>query len=194
MEWLYCKVSDYTREEYESTYKKLSPSRKERIDRFAKEKDRVCSLAGELLLKKLLLEKYNLTDAVIEAESSGKPVLKNSDLYISISHSDDRVVCVADNSSVGIDIERIKPIKAGLISRVCVEEELRYVLGEKDYFKGNSLCEDSEILNRFFEIWTAKEAYFKKCGTGITDFKSVNILPLKRKIFHIDDYLIQIVI
>ncbi len=193
MEWLYGKVSDYTLKEFENIYTELSPSRKERIDRFSKREDALRSLVGELLAKKLLKEKYGIENIALQAAPNGKPFLLNDDLFVSISHCDDRVVCAVDINPVGIDIECIKPVKLGLMQRVCVEQELEYVFGNNTFFEENILCENTEILTRFFEIWTAKEAYFKKCGTGITNFKSVNILPLKRQIFHIDNYLVQIV-
>ena len=81
-------------------------------------------------------------------------------------------------SILGIDIERIKPVKKGMAERVCTPEELQYVQGDE---------------NRFFEIWTAKEAWFKMKGTGITDFQAVNTLSLSRKMFRQGNYLIHIV-
>jgi len=68
---------------------------------------------------------------------------------------------------------------------------MEYLLAGKESADENP-CRDPEILHRFFQIWTAKEAYFKKCGTGITNLKSVNILPMERQCFQIEDYFIQI--
>ena len=48
-------------------------------------------------------------------------------------------------------------------------------------------------MQRFFEIWTAKEAYFKKCGTGITNLKSVNSLTLSRQMHILGDYILHII-
>ena len=53
--------------------------------------------------------------------------------------------------------------------------------------------ENRAVLERFYEVWTAKEAYFKKMGTGITDLKSVDVTSLEKKVIIEDDYLITII-
>ena len=100
--------------------------------------------------------------------------------------------CAVSREPVGIDIEEIRPIKIKLCDRVCVDEEKSYVLGD---WQGadDGLCKDPEVTQRFFEIWTGKEAYFKKLGTGITDLKSVNILHLPRQVEIADGYMVQMI-
>ena len=88
---------------------------------------------------------------------------------------------VISEKPVGIDIEKTRQIDLRILDRVCTEREADYVKCDKD----------SEI--RFFEVWTAKEAYFKKQGTGITNFKSVEIFDLKREFITADGYFLQIV-
>ena len=88
-------------------------------------------------------------------------------------------------------MERIRPVDLRLCRHICVPEETAYLLGDCRESDDRE-CRDPEVLFRFFEIRTAKEAYFKKCGTGITGLKTVNILPLKRKIHRIEDYILQI--
>jgi 4'-phosphopantetheinyl transferase len=193
MEWSYCNIRDLSQNDYDSIYQSLTPSRKEHIDRFLREDDRKRSLAGELITKKLLSGKFGITNALIERLPNGRPVLNGANLFASISHCDDIVVCAVSEKEIGIDTERIKPIKLSLIKRFCVTEEKEYILRNVPYSETLSYCEDKEILNRFYEIWTAKEAYFKMLGTGIKDLKSVNVLNLKRTKFNINDYLIQIV-
>ena len=89
---------------------------------------------------------------------------------------------------VGIDIERIRPVKEGLCRRVCTPEELAYLQAAPE-----ELSSDPASLRRFFEIWTGKEAYFKKCGTGITNLRSVNVLSLSRQVHTVEDYILQII-
>lgn len=178
MKWKMCRTGDFTEQEYAAVYEQLSPSRKAHIDAFSNAAAQKNSLAGELLLRSLLLEAG--IEAVPERLPSGQPVLPGSRAFVSISHCDDRVVCAVSSASVGIDIEKIRPIRPGMTEKVCTTEELRYVRS------GNE-------TERFFEVWTAKEAYFKMKGTGITNFQSVNILTLSRQVFRQDDYLIQIV-
>jgi phosphopantetheinyl transferase len=54
---------------------------------------------------------------------------------------------------------------------------------------------DIEVLKRFFEIWTLKEAYFKALGTGITNFKSADVLMCgrERSTYYIDGYVISVI-
>ena len=167
------------------TYISLSPSRMEHIDRLHRQADKNRSLAGEILVQKLLREQYAISTAVIHRNNSGQPYLTGCDLHISISHCDALVACAISENPVGIDIERIRPINPQLCQRICTEAELAYLQ------PGN--LEDPAILRRFFEIWTAKEAYFKKCGTGITNLKSVNTLDLPRQTHFIKDYVLQII-
>lgn len=178
MHWTCCDTAEISREALEQAYSILSASRKAHIDRLQKQEDKLRSLAGEVLAQKLLREKYHITDAVIHRQSNGQPYLTGCDLHISISHCDEMVACAVSREPVGIDIERIRPIHEKLCHKVCTESELAYVL---------------EDPGRFFEIWTAKEAYFKKCGTGITNLKSVNILELPRQTHFIQDFVLNII-
>lgn len=190
MNWEYCNIKDFSDEEYEISYKNLSPTRKKRIDRLKLADDKKRSVAADILVKKILVNEYNKNDVLLENYENGQPYLKNSGLFVSISHSKDMVVCAVDKNPIGIDIEYIKPITTTLAKRVCTKNEVKY-LGLDTEYTGE--ITDSIMLERFFEIWTGKEAYFKKVGTGITDFKSIEALNLNRKHFKIDNYYVQIV-
>lgn len=193
MEWSYCHLSDFSDDEYELTYSRLSETRKLRVDRYKRQDDKKRSLAGEILVNKLLLEKFK-TNAILNVGENGRPFLSDTKYSVSIAHCSDIAVCAVSEIPVGIDIEQIKDISYSLINRVCVEDELNYVLQESDARKDDRKITDKNVLERFFEIWTGKEAWFKKIGTGITDLKSVNVLNLERKVFAIDDYIITIVV
>ena len=176
MNYLILRTRDFTPEQYQAVYETLSASRKAHIDTFRHGLTRQQSLAGELALRQLLAREG--IDAVPIRLSSGQPALDGSDLYVSITHCDDLVACALDERPIGIDAERIKSVKPGMAQRICTARELAYVA-------------DSE--ERFFEIWTAKEAWFKMQGTGITDFQAVDTLALPRKLIRREDYLIQVV-
>lgn len=191
MHWTYRKTAAFSPDVLQQTYDRLSPSRKAHIDRFRRQEDINRSLAAEALVHQLLQKQFGITDAVLHRRDNGQPYLTGCDLYVSISHSREMVACAVSRQPVGIDIERIRPIKLNLVRQVCVEEEKAYLLADSP-FNEEVPCQDEGILQRFFEIWTAKEAYFKKCGTGITDMKSVNILSLPREYHQIDGYMVQI--
>ena len=176
MNWCLARISDFSAEEYAAVYETMSDSRKAHMSTFRHLGAKQQSLAGELLLRKLLRETGIVTP--IERLPSGQPVLQNEQAFVSIAHCDDHVVCAIHDRPIGIDIEKVTSVKPGLAERVCTPEELAYIQGN---------------ASRFFEIWTAKEAYFKMKGTGITNFQAVNTLTLPRKLIRQGEYLIQIV-
>lgn len=188
MRWLCCNIDAFSQADLQQARAKLSPSRREYIDRLKHKQDQDRSLAAELLLQQLL-HRMDIDTAVLHRKENGQPYLTGCDLQVSISHSHSKVACAVSRSPVGIDIERMDPIKLQMCRHVCTPEEKAYVLSgtSEDVF-----CQDPAVLQRFYEVWTAKEAWFKKLGTGITGLKSVNILPMPRQFHTIDGYMVQI--
>ena len=189
MRWLCSRLDDFTAEEYEMAYAALTPGRKARIDRYRRQEDRMRSLAGEILAKRLARE-MSEAEPVVENLPSGQPVLQGSCLHLSIAHSADRVACAVSTVPVGIDIEQIRPFRAGMLRHVCTEEERSFVL---QGLEAEGEIRDPMVMERFFEIWTGKEAWFKKAGTGIQNLQSVQVLTLPREVHRVEDYIIQII-
>lgn len=191
MHWTYCNTSTFSECELQQAYQTLSPSRKAHIDSLRSKDAQLRSLTATLLVQRLLQEHDCMESAVLCRNAQGQPFLSCEDLYVSISHCDHMVACAISEAPVGIDIQRIRPIDLKLCRHVCQEEEAAYVLGNYADPSGG-LCQAPDVLRRFFEIWTAKEAYFKKAGTGITNLRSVNVLQLPRQTQIIDNYMLQI--
>ena len=191
MYWQFQEVSRLTREQLAQAYDRMAPSRRDHIQRFRREEDRDRSLAGEWLLRQLLQTHWNLSSPQILRQENGRPILEDGALFISIAHSDDLVVCAADERPVGIDVEKCKPFRWALAERICTPEEWEYLC--RGVCPEGALCTEEAVISRFYEIWTGKEAWFKMLGTGLQDLRSVNVLPLKRQVFRQGDYLIQIV-
>ena len=190
MNWL-CRSTDcFSQAQYEAAYAQLSPSRKTRIDRLHRATDKRRSLAGEILAKELAAQ-FGVCSPIIEATEAGQPVFQNCDLFLSIAHCKNQVACVVDTQPVGIDIEFLHPFRPGLLRHVCTQEEAEFVLN--GYDAGEYEVTDPAVISRFFEIWTAKEAWFKMVGTGITNLRSVDVLSARRQIFRQDGYMIQII-
>lgn len=113
----------------------------------------------------------------------GKPYFNSSELsniFFSLSHTKDFVGLVFAKSEIGFDCENIsarnypKEKLEKISNRVFSADEVEYCFSE------SSLNEDEEVANRFFEIWTAKEAYSKFTGNGFAegfrDFSVMNMI------------------
>lgn len=188
-----CKdITCYSFCEYKKAYEKLSFSKKKSIDDTSNDKRKKQSLAAVMVVKELLEQGFGLKNAVIETKENGQPFIKESNLNISISHSKNIVACAADVNEVGIDVEFIRPVKFSLVKRVCNLKELNYVIKNGEFNKSD-LITDNEILTRFFEVWTAKEAFFKANSGNIKNFKDTDIFSLNTTKVIKDGYYLQIV-
>lgn len=143
-----------------SKYSNIDKKRLEKIKKsnntlFIKEQ-----LGSSILLNEILENNYFLDPKEIEYiyNESGKPYLKDKNLYFSLSHSNGIVALTVSKEEVGLDIELIKPVKDALAKRIMTTEE---------YNIYNSLDKNKKITY-FYEVWTSKEAYVKKIGTSIT--------------------------
>ena len=192
MEFEFLRISEINEEELQNELNVMLPQRRERINRYKNKGDRDRSVAGEILAKKMLTKHYGIDNPVILHDEKGKPFTDKEGIHLSISHSNDMVVCAVCDNPIGIDVEEIKPINLKLINKVCTDREAEYIL--EKHKEMDEETEEREVLLRFYEVWTAKEGYFKKEGTGITNLKSVDIFNLRRKSFLVDNYFVSIVI
>jgi 4'-phosphopantetheinyl transferase len=90
----------------------------------------------------------------------GKPYqVHDSDLFFNISNSGDCCIfAFSKNGEVGIDIEKIRPLKD--LDELIVSN---FTPQEQDYINRKS----SERQSRFFKFWTLKEAFLKAIGEGM---------------------------
>ena len=89
-----------------------------------------------------------------ERTENGKPYAKGA-AFFNISHSGSFAVAAVSDCEVGVDIERIRDVNLRIAEK--------FSGGEREY-----ILSAESPQKAFFEIWTAKEAYLKKCGTGLT--------------------------
>ena len=124
-----------------------------------------------------------------QTERQGKPVLKVRDsstsIFINISHTDGCAVCgLSLDQELGVDVEQIRPAPYPIMSRCFHPEEMDYV---------NMGSDGSD--ERFFAVWTRKEALLKKNGTGLTEgLTLLNALHPETgfiQSFHISNYIIS---
>lgn len=88
------------------------------------------------------------------------------------------VVCAVDDGKIGVDVELIRDIDMRITKIACTENDKSYIFGQNG-LSCEDITPDSDMLLRFFELWTAKEAYLKYCGTGISQLKSVDYYEIK---------------
>jgi len=86
----------------------------------------------------------------------------NLPAHFNVSHSGNYTVVAISNRPIGVDIEIIRDFSAILAKKLFNEDELKYISGTGPSRK-KSLMQQS-----FYQIWTAKEAYLKYLGTGIS--------------------------
>ena len=137
-------------------------------------------LAGRWLAKTMLAEVQGGApeDWKIDAHAHAKPRVIGHDLQLSISHSGPLVACCIANRAVGIDIEgfdRARPV-AEMASLVCSEHEQSSL---------RPLHVDA-LTQRFFQLWTAKEARLKQLGASfdIGALRAIQMAPSERSKAH----------
>lgn len=113
----------------------------------------------------------------------GKPYAENCPQEFNLSHSGKWLACAVGNQPLGVDIEMIQPRDLRVAARFFTPREQAFLAPDQ---------EDAHL--RFLLVWTAKEAYFKAIGSGITDLKSVcyfDLLPRLQQI-QTSDYILSI--
>lgn len=148
----YSYLSDFSEAELKSFCRFLPEEKTEKLQRLKNQKARNESILAWYLLYKALSEK-GIDEYSIGFGENGKPFLKAESLYFNLSHSDGFVCCALGEREVGLDAEKIKPVKESLINKVLAENE-RKTLKEKD--------------GDFIRFWTLKESFLKYSGSGIT--------------------------
>ncbi len=156
----------------------MSEERKSHVDRFRLPDDKKRTVAGEMLARRAIAEWCGVSAESIcfERTEYGKPFAIGLPVAFNISHSGNTVVCAVSDSPVGIDVEEIRPIDLCIAKRICTDDDLEYLFGHTPVDEDFVETSDHDLLVRFFKIWTAKEAYFKCLGTGITGLKTIDYI------------------
>ncbi len=102
-------------------------------------------------------------DPVILKNEYGKPYFRDLAVKFSVSHSGDRIILAASDKEIGADIQKKNAHSVRIAKRFFTEKECEYV------------GEDSD---RFFEIWTKKEAYAKWHGAGLEATRDTDVTDL----------------
>lgn len=139
----------------------VSAERRHKYERYRIEADAIRSLFAELVVRRIALERYSISnDAIVfGANTYGKPeLLHPAELQYNVSHSGDWVVCVISGSPVGVDIEQIQPIDLEVSRRFFSPIEHAQLME----------LPEAARLERFYELWTLKESFVKAVGMGLS--------------------------
>ena len=131
----------------------MGETRRRRVADIAGEDDRKRTIAGELLARRMLAQSLGCAekDVPLQWDELGKPSVEKDGVYVSVSHSGPWAVCVTADAPVGVDVEVVRSAQEKFMRRVCSEQEMAYIRSG-----------DDGDCQRFWEIWTAKEALFDR--------------------------------
>lgn len=99
-----------------------------------------------------------LKDVQIKQTAFGKPYLDgHPEWQFNIAHSFEILVIAVSDTSVGVDIEKLLEADLRIAKSFFSHQEYKYIL--------DRMCQKNQ---RFYEVWTKKEAYLKLIGKGFT--------------------------
>jgi 4'-phosphopantetheinyl transferase len=151
------------------TYGWLSKQDLQRVERYQFIEHKKQLLMGRYLTRTVLsrYSQFSADDWCFENNEYGKPFIKSAllekmaePLFFNISHSQNKLVlAIARHELLGVDIEYgLKPRRVEKIAN-------RYFSNSE--IEGFNGLEKAQILKRFYDLWSLKEAYIKACGMGL---------------------------
>ena len=148
-------------------FNNLSEDEKDRVKKIIIKEVKYRSILSKVITKKIL-SKYldrKITQINYCYNKFGKPKLSSEinhlDLNFNISHSGNLgVIAISKNKQIGIDIEQIVELNDlnDLIDLIFTENEIRQI----------GLLDQIDKTKMFYKIWTAKEAFVKAIGYGLS--------------------------
>ncbi len=153
----------------------LSPQRRDKVLRYRQTSDRRLCLYAALVLGMGLSRLSGLPPSRLSLDCPrGKkptcPTLPSCDF--NLSHTKGALLCCIAESEeegkVGCDIEGITLPPWEIMPRIFHPQEIAYIQPSAPISPVTSGAAKGPE-ERFFEIWTRKEAYVKQLGTGLTD-------------------------
>ena len=143
------------------TLKKMMRKRFDKSIDYKDDNSKKLSLATIIAISQNL----NISEDDIFYNEYKKPLLKN--YYFNISHSNEYVVFVKSDKRIGIDIQYMSEADMVIKDYAFTENEKKYI--DEDEI-------DKDEINRFYKLWTRKEALVKAEGSGfIKEPKEVDV-------------------
>ncbi|KAJ7774323.1 hypothetical protein DFH07DRAFT_733057 [Mycena maculata] len=178
----------FTDELYQRALLLLDPESSARIKRFYRREDACRTLIGRFLPRMLLHARgIPLADMKFATTEAGKPFIASYGVEPSIAYNvshDNGVITMASSANthnppaftVGVDVMKVRiPGRETFASFV---ESVGDQLTALEHRLISSAASQEQGLERFFWMWTAKEAYTKALGLGLGfDFRRVEFDP-----------------
>lgn len=170
-------IRNMTDSEYLHWYSLTDNKKRKKIDSMLRRADKMRSVAADMLSRRAIAEYCGVTpeEIVFGTEKNGKPYAVGLNVHFNASHSGDFAVCAVSEKPVGIDIEKIRPVNLCVAKRCFQKDDLIFLFGHIPRPEEFKMCNQSDILKRFFSLWTAKEALIKREGLTLSDVKHTKI-------------------
>lgn len=162
----------------------LNTAEKLRYDQYHSHAARIF-LISRVLVKTVLADKLGISphQVNIQLHPNGKPFVQGSKaVYFNLTHSADVIIlAVTEEGEIGVDIEQVdREFEWMRVDSVLAPIEIEWI-------KENELTDSSSVFQRFFQIWTLKEAYIKCTGEGMSrHLKKLNVHVLPEHIQFLD--------
>ena len=130
--------------------------------------------SSEDFIKKSLFLYSGKSDFEIKKTQNGKPYTNG--LFFSLSHTDGLTVCAVSDKNIGIDAEKIRPVKNG-------ERIIKRFLGK---------CEKNLTDKAFLCNWTQFESRVKFFGEKIISCKLAISEEVYTETFFLEDHVISV--
>ncbi len=158
-------------DEFEKLEAMLYLARRNVVEQLNNQRAKLASMATGLLLQRIVKEKLGIEpkDLIVSKNAQGKPYIEGYPGFnFNISHSGDIIAIAYGDTCVGIDVEHIRCRESDLkVAKRCfLDEEYRFIT--EDVYELDVDGISHSVEERFFMVWTMKEAYLKYKGTGIS--------------------------
>ena len=152
------------------------------MSRIKSEPDRCRGELAEYCLMESLLQ-YDRTIPLkqrIDTLQYGKPYFLDIPIEFSLSHAGEFAVSAISDLPVGIDIERVRPVRESLAKRICTDQEWNEVWLKKPDDK------------TFLALFSGKESIVKRSGRGLSDMTNVEVARFPVMQTWILDYVLSV--
>ena len=127
---------------------------------------------------RILLQELLGRPLCLRHDEAGRPVLEAGP-FVSLSHTAGAAAAAISDHAVGVDLERLRPVRPGVAERVLSRQELEWYAGR------GRRTED------FLTLWTLKESFYKYLGTGLPGFPNETRFQCRDEVWSLDGSALQ---